>query len=109
MTMIKTYPDKFTNDRRLTWLRSRSQAHYRNEIWALTFEEYCTFWNSESRYNQRGKQSQSLVLTRFDPNDPWDTDNCCIIDRKTQTSIALKRRHNIKVDHLYRGAIWYGQ
>lgn len=109
MIQIKMFPDKFTNDRRLSWLRSRCQARYRGEDWQLTFEEYCVFWKTQARYYSRGKESHQLVLTRFDPEDAWDRDNCCIIDRKTQTTIALKRRHNKEVDYLYKGAIWYGQ
>lgn len=104
------YPgDKFTTDRRLAWVRSRSQAWYRNEQWELTFEEYCTFFNSANRFYNRSRRSNGIVLTRLDSKKAWSTSNCCIITRINQLRANRASMAGQDDKSFYKDAIFYGQ
>lgn len=95
-------------EQRLAWLQGGCQARYRGEVWNLTWEEFKTFWKDERRWRQRGRSVECLVLTRFDPDGPWDRHNCCILTRQLQLEIKIKRRYDLPEDHLYKDAIEYG-
>lgn len=104
----RRYKDQFLHDCNLAFVRSRAQARFRNEPWDLTLEQYMVFWRDEDRWGQRGRKPHDLVLTRLDPDEAWDKDNCCIITRQQQLEINVRRRHNRDVGSLYEGAIEYG-
>jgi ribosomal protein L40E len=93
------YPDKFTRDRRLTWVRARSQARFRNEAWNLTFEDFCAFWPTETIWNQRGRQPDNLVLFRLDTKHPWQADNCRVITRQEHLRAKVARKMGYALDH----------
>lgn len=105
----KMFSDRFDQERRLAYIRGHAQATYRGQQWRLTWEEFCQFWHDPARWSQRGRANTALVLTRYDPESAWSRDNCCIITRKAQLTIGIKRKWNLPEDHLYRGAIWYGE
>lgn len=63
------------------WHMARAQAHHRGEVWELTWEEWCEFWCDEYRWNQRGRTSTSLSITRLDPEKSWNADNCVLVNR----------------------------
>ena len=105
----KMYKDKFTNDRRLAWVRSVCQARYRKEDWELTFSEFCQFWNTEQRFHRRGRSINSLVLVRIDDFDPWNRNNCVIITRAQQLLLATARRYGKDTEQYFKDAICYGQ
>lgn len=107
--MPKMYKDDFTNERRLAWVRFVSQCRFRDELCTLTFSEFCQFWNTQKLWSQRGRRTTDLVLTRYDPDLPWDTKNCCIMTRHSQLDIRNKRRFNQQFEHLYKEAIAYGR
>lgn len=90
------YLDEFERERRLVFSRSRAQARFRGEIWELSFEEFCEFWNSEFLWVQRGRQPDCLVLSRFDKNLPWKTQNCSITTRLEQLQILGRSRQGRK-------------
>lgn len=106
---VKMYKDKFTNDRRLAWIRSVCQARYRGEDWDLTFAEFCQFWSTESRFKQRGRSSENLVLVRRDDFEPWSRSNCVIITREQQLLLAHARRYGKPTEQYFKDAICYGQ
>jgi hypothetical protein len=103
----KMFKDKFDQSRRLAWIRSKCQANFRGELWNLTWEEFCHFWSDLKLWRQRGRAEQDLVLTRYDPEGAWDRDNCCIINRKAQLTIGIKRKWNLPEEEFYKDAIWY--
>jgi hypothetical protein len=105
--MPKLYKDDFTNERRLAYVRHTSQCRYRGEECSITFSEFCKFWHTETLWGQRGRKPEDLVLTRYDPDLPWDTKNCCIMSRRSQLDIRNKRRFNQQFEHLYKDAIPY--
>lgn len=105
--MAKMYKDDFTNERRLAWARSKSQAAYRQEQWNLTFSDFCLIWNTEQIWRQRGRSHDSLVLTRLDPEQPWQRGNVCLLRRRINLIIKNARAVNKDVDHMYKEAIIY--
>jgi hypothetical protein len=105
----KMFDNSFDNDRRLSYARSKCQAAFRGEQWSLSWEDYCIFWNTKKRWCQRGRSSNSLVLTRVNPESAWDIDNCCIITRTQQLTISVRRKTMLDVSDQYHGAIYYGQ
>lgn len=109
MPALKMYKDKFTNDRRLAWIRSVCQARYRKEDWDLTFAEFCQFWNTETRFRQRGRSVEALVLVRIDDFEPWNRNNCAILKREQQLSLAHARRYGKATEEYFKDAIRYGQ
>ncbi len=106
MGLPKLYPDKFTNDRRLVWCRSRSQARYRGEEWSLSFDDFCRLWSTESLWLQRGRHNDGLVLFRYDAVQPWQLTNCCIITRVNQLRISAARKAGKSDETYLKEAIW---
>ena len=107
---VKMFPgDQFTSDRRVAWTRSRAQAAFRGERWSLTWNDFCTFWNSELRWQQRGKAKDCLVLSRFDYEKGWTKSNCCIITRYQHLCASRAWRAGGDMSPHYKGAILYGQ
>lgn len=74
-------PDPFTRELYYAYLKHRSQARYRGEGHALSFQEWQQFWN-EDRWNNRGRACDNLVLTRIDTDADWSVSNCEIVTRK---------------------------
>jgi hypothetical protein len=103
------YPDDFTKRRRLAFLRSRCQAKYRNEAWSMTFEEWCEFWRTEQRFDQRGRKIDHLTLVRINESKPWSPSNCAIITRLNQLLLARARQVEKPTDEYFIGALVYGQ
>jgi hypothetical protein len=94
MSRARLYPDEFFHKRRLAWLRSRCQAHYRGEDWQLSFEEFCDIWSSPELFEQRGRKRNCLVLIRMNPLLAWSRANCCIVSRTQQIKIKIALKHN---------------
>ena len=61
------------------WHRQRSQAHYRGELWLLTFEEFQLLWSS--LWSKRGRSNTSYCMSRQDPELPWQLGNAEVIPR----------------------------
>lgn len=83
-------PDETRHDQYNAWLKQRSQARYRSESWSLSFEDFETLWLD--RWQERGRGSTDLCMSRLDYDQPWSVDNCCIISRgeHVRTSSRVK-------------------
>lgn len=104
------YKDQFTWERRLAWVRSKSQAEFRGEIWNLSFAEFCHgFWNTEERWQQRGRKTNDLVLTRYNHEAAWDKNNCCLITRVKHIRAKNRRQAGYDDRDSFKDAIYYGQ
>jgi hypothetical protein len=103
----KMFDNKFTNDRRLAWVRSKAQAEFRGELWNLSWEEFCHFWSNEELWKRRGRHNEDLVLTRYDIDGVWDRTNCCIITRYDHLRSKIDRKLNRDVSEYFKDAIWY--
>jgi hypothetical protein len=62
------------------WQAARAQANYRGEHWDLSFEEYYQAWNG--LWDQRGRDTDDLCMTRIDYEAPWTQTNITIITRR---------------------------
>jgi len=87
------YEDMFDRIRHIPFLRQRAQCHFRGEPFELTFEDFCNLWDTEEKWQARGRLRESLVLTRIDIEGPWSVDNVEIVTRYEQLtrSSFLKR------------------
>lgn len=101
--------DRFSTERRLAWVRGRAQAEYRGEDWRITWADFCVFWPTEERWQQRGRHTEALVLSRFDYEKPWTRKNCCIITRYQHLCASRARRAGKDMNQYYKGALTYGQ
>jgi len=70
-------------ERYYAWAKHRSQAHYRNESYNLTSEDWNLLW-TEELWQQRGRHTDSIVLSRIDSQLPWSIDNVEFITRREQ-------------------------
>ena len=70
-----------------------SQAHFRGEEWLLTEEEFVTAW--EGQWHLRGRDSDSLTMTRRDPDGAWSIDNVEIVPRAEHIRRCLERRKQL--------------
>jgi hypothetical protein len=86
----KKYPGKIEGEKRLVFLRMRAQAVYRDEEWAITWEQFQKIW-PDDLWDQRGRSSNCLVLTRKDLDGPWVKHNVHIIQRAQQLSKMSSR------------------
>lgn len=62
----------------------RAQAIYRGEPWDMDFSTFCEFWPDEALWNQRGRATEALCMTRLDPAGPWDRTNSVVLPRIDQ-------------------------
>ena len=65
----------------------RNQAQWRGETWLLTWPEWCAHW--EGRWHLRGRDADSLCITRKDCALPWSNTNVIVI---TRTSHGARKR-----------------
>lgn len=98
--------DPFDVVRRRTFARARCQARFRSETWELTYEDYCEFWPDESRWSQRGRSLESLVLARYDDTDGWTRANVAQITRHDQLQIKVLRSRGREYRQFFRRALW---
>jgi hypothetical protein len=75
-----TGTDPKTHGMLIPYLRHKAQARYRAELFDLTFDEYKELW--WELWEQRGRRSEDLCMTRIDPEGVWTKDNCEIITRR---------------------------
>lgn len=75
-----TGPDPQRHDQYIAWGRSRAQAHFRQEDWRLTFEQYEALW--QGLWSRRGRGSDDLMMMRLDWHKPWNLKNTIIADRQ---------------------------
>lgn len=97
--------DPLDKQRHLSFLRSQAQARFRGELWQLTYEDYCEFWN-ESTFPLRGRSPECLCLCRYDPTGPWSKSNTVQITRANHLQIKNRRQWDIPAEEFFKGARW---
>ena len=90
----KTGPDEELHQMYMPWLKAKAQANYREEGWNLSFEEFAELWNDH--WDQRGRSSNSMCMTRIDPEKPWTRDNTEVIQRYAHIVKQGKERRKYK-------------
>ena len=86
---LNTYPGS-QSGHRMSWLRMKAQAKYRNEGWDLTWEQYQEVW--EGKWHMKGRGSDQLCLTRIDWAGPWNINNISIVFRLEHLRRQCKQR-----------------
>jgi len=87
------YPDQEKRNRYYAYLKHKSQAKYRGETYLLTKEDWFDLWPTEL-FEQRGRGSQNLCLSRIDPFGDWTVSNVHIITR--EEFLKKKRKDEVK-------------
>ena len=75
------HPDPFDHERYMPFLKARAQSRFRGHEWTLTFEEFCTVWTREA-WARRGRDPQSLGMSRIDYDKGWSLDNVTLRTRR---------------------------
>jgi len=82
-------PDEYKHSMYMPWQKAKAQANFRGEGWELEFEDFFNIWNGY--WDQRGRASEDLCLTRIDPELAWSWANCELIVRAEHL-----RRQNLR-------------
>lgn len=101
-------PEKYSGwekQRRTAFHRQRAQAKFRNEVWLLTYEDYCVFFSTEEMFQRRGRGKDSVCLSRIDPALPWTMTNSMLMTRHQQLWCKNRRNFNLPVDDVIRGEV----
>lgn len=75
----KSGPDPVRHAQYMAWAKSRAQAHFRKELWELTYEQWVTAWAGQ--WHLRGRSKHSVCITRADHELSWTWDNVQVITR----------------------------
>lgn len=75
----RIYQEDLVAFQHLRYSRARAQAHFRDEGWELTFEEWIECWGD--RLSASGTGPHDLCLARRDTRDSWNVDNVCVMTR----------------------------
>ena len=86
-------PDPVDHEIYKTWLTTRAQASYRDELWELTWEQYRDIWRPH--FHLRGRDSDNLCLARKNYHQAWRQDNVELITRAENASRHSKFRLEI--------------
>jgi hypothetical protein len=91
-------PDTRRHDQYSAWLKHKAQAAFRREPHELSFEQWETLWNEDWAWENRGRASNCVNLTRVDKEKGWTLDNVVMIERISYLQEAAKelqnQRHN---------------
>lgn len=93
----KSGPDQEDHKLYISCQRSRAQAHFRQEDWQITEQQYIDLWRIDDRYKNKGRGSDDFCLCRIDEEKPWTVDNVEIITRKLHLLRCSGRRRMAKL------------
>ena len=93
-----TGPDPRRHDQYKAWLVHKAQARYRNEGYALTFEDWEHHWNQNNAWERRGRDVNDLCMVRIDSDQAWSKENVAVITRHEQ----LKTHNQKKIGTSYK-------
>jgi len=87
-----TGPDEYKHNMYVPWMKMKAQANFRGEEWDLDFEDYYNAWHG--KWDQRGRSSEQLCMTRKAYDEAWSKDNIEIITRKEHCSKQKQWKYN---------------
>lgn len=90
------YKDELQHAMTIPYLRAKAQAIFRDEGWTLAFEEFYELWKHD--WHNRGRDPESICMTRKDFSQPWSNDNVELITRleHLQKQGEMRREQGIK-------------
>ena len=92
-----TGPDELKHSMYHPWQMAKAQAKFRDEGWDLDFEDYYEIW--KDIWDQRGRGSDDLCMTRIDSSGPWSKANTEIVVRIEH----LRRQNAMRTTPVYKG------
>jgi hypothetical protein len=75
----KSGPDPIQHKKHRVWIQQKNQAQWRDEIWNISFEEWCEIW--ADLWDKRGRKKNNYCMSRKDWSVSWNKDNVEIIPR----------------------------
>lgn len=87
-------PNPIIHDQYYAWLRHRAQAKFRGETHDLTFEQWLDLW-PEELWLQRGRDADSLCLSRVDFWGDWEISNVEVMSRREHLRKKRKREYKL--------------
>lgn len=84
-------PDPLTREKYYAFLKHRSQARFRGEDYALTWEDWQGLW-SDDDFQCRGRRADDLCLSRIDHLGEWSLANVEVIPRLEHLKKERPRR-----------------
>jgi hypothetical protein len=64
----------------MAYLKQKAQANFRNEVWAISFEDWVSAWGD--KWAQRGMQRDNYCMSRHDRSQGWHFDNVKVCTRQ---------------------------
>ena len=83
-------PDEFRHSMYSPFLKARAQANFRGEGWGMDFDEFYDLWKND--WQNRGRLSHQMCMSRVDDEKPWTRDNTYIRLRYEQLLEQAKKR-----------------
>ena len=80
------------------WAKSRAQAHFRGEIWNLSFEQYEAVWGDS--WPMRSRHADGIMLMKKNWRKPWTIKNVELVDRVTFHQRQAKIKQDRKKERL---------
>lgn len=87
-----TGPDIVTREKYYAFLKHRSQAIFRKETYELTWEDWQKLWTNDL-FERRGRNRDSLCLSRKVLTESWNLNNCVITERYNHLKRAKEFRN----------------
>ena len=75
---------------RFKYCQMKAQAKFRKEEFTLTWDEFQAMW--AGKWHLRGRESNSLCMTRSDWDGPWDSTNTIIVERLEHLRLQVEHR-----------------
>jgi len=100
----KSGPEPIMHEMYYAWSKHRAQANFRKEPYELTWDDWRVIFANTDDFLNRGRQQESIVLTRRDVGGAWSLDNCELITRYEQLlrDVARKGPRSGKNNQLYK-------
>ena len=98
-----TGPDEYKHQMYSPWQCMSAQARFRGEPWDLSFEDFYDIW--QGHWDDRGRSSDDLCMTRADYELAWSKDNIILITRAEHCRHAAQENFRIhgRTRHRTRG------
>jgi len=77
----RKYPDPMVREKYYAFLKHRSQAQHRGELYDITEQQWIDLWTDEL-FSQRGRTINSLCLRLIDSEFGWTISNVEIVSRR---------------------------
>lgn len=91
---VENYPTERDRLKHRAFLVARCQAKFRQEEWDLDERDYFELW--EPHWDNRGRHTHGMVMTRIDWEKPWHKDNIEFMERRPFLQRAVEWQMSLK-------------